>query len=400
MSELLKHLPHLLDKKELMVMARYRPQFIDSEKLSYEERMLQLMKVYDLFLPNELTYSVYETLYFALVRSFQRKEKMFANKGMPYISGGHNSLDVSVITGTSGIGKTTTIKRCIEIIGNDVIEIKSSHYSKVVPFIFVEAVSTNSFKSFLLNILSELDRCLGTSLFKANNSSNVYVDALMNAVSRTLSISCGVIIIDEIDRFVTGSKSMTMINFLTQLINQAGVSVIFTGTEYSRELFSRTRYLCRRSFGDDFRPFEYDEQYLNFMKELFEYQYTNNKAILTPQIAKLFYKYTGGVLALLITLFYNAQKCTLEAHRDEFDEEMVNYAFDKKMRPYCPYLKNEKIMHPKINNNNSSDEVILKRLNGEIKEGVFKEAARLSNKDPDKFIEIISGDINVEVIEC
>lgn len=400
MSEILKHIPHLLTKEELNIATRYRPTITNPNRLTYEERLIQLMNVYDLFIPNEMTYAIYETLYFALIRSYQRKSRLLSGKGVPYLSGGHNSLDVSVLTGTSGIGKTTAIKRCIEVIGNNVIEIKEPHYIKMVPFIFVEAVSTNSFKTFLLNILSEIDRNLGTSLFKANNSPNVYVDTLMNAVSKTLAMSCGVIVIDEIDRFITGNKSMTMINFLTQLINQAGVSVIFSGTEYSREIFSRTRYLCRRSLGDDFRPFEYGEEYLNFMKELFDYQCTDSKLMLTSQMAKLFYKYTGGVLALLITLFYNAQKCTLEARRDEFDANMVNCAFHKKMMPYTPYLEFGKIEHPKINRTNDSDEIIINQLNAKIKEGLFKEAAHAANKDFDLFIELLKGDVSIEVIKC
>ena len=400
MSELLKHIPHILSKEELLASIKHIPPYINPNRLSKEEKMIQLMNVYDLFVPNEMTYSIYETLYFALIRSYQRKNKIYGSKGTSYISGGLNSIDVSVITGTSGIGKTTTIKRCIDVIGNNVIETKEPFYSKIVPFIFVEAVSTNSFKTFLLNILCEIDRHLGTSLFKANNSSNVYVDTLMNAVSRTLTTSCGVIVIDEIDRFVTGAKSMTMINFLTQLINQAGVSVIFTGTEYSRELFSKTRYLCRRSFGDDFRPFNYDKEYLVFMNELFKYQCTELKAELTPQMARLFYKYTGGVLALLITLFYYAQKCTLEADRDVFNAEMINYAFHKKMSPYSPYLKFEKIEHNKIENIDTSDEIIIQRLNTETKRGLFKDLAKAANKNADTFIELLKRELSVEVIMC
>lgn len=398
MNDLIKKIPHLLTREELKLALSKKPFIHINQNTDLSERLIQLTDIMNAYFPTEMSFDIYETLYFSLVRSFQRKAKIFDSGSIKYVSQGHNALDTCVITGEAGVGKTATTRLCIDVIGNRPIEIYKPFYAKIVPFVFIEASSTNSMKSFLLNIMYELDKSLHTTLYEANNNQAIYVESLMNAVSRTLMTSVGVVVIDEADRFLANKKSLTMINFITQLINQSGISVIFLGT--NREIFTRTKYLCRRSLGEDFKAFNYNDEFISFMSQLFEFQYTKKAVKLTSEIAILFHKLTNGITALIITLFYNAQKATIEADRDALDVWAINYAFQKKMSPYNAFLKLVKIENRKSNEVIWSKDIVEGDFQASKQQPIFKDASSIANKDADKFISILRNQISVEVIKC
>ena len=65
------------------------------------------------------------------------------------------------ITGTAGLGKTSTVQRCADIIADKIL-ISNNPYREIIPILFIECVADGSFKSLLYSILQEV----GNELFR------------------------------------------------------------------------------------------------------------------------------------------------------------------------------------------------------------------------------------------
>lgn len=85
-----------------------------------------------------------------------------------------------------------------------------------------------------------MDSIIGTDYYMANNRTTINTDSLLGAVSNALLLHCGVLIVDEVDRLVGNKKSYTFVNFITELLNMCGISIIFVGTPRAIEFFSST----------------------------------------------------------------------------------------------------------------------------------------------------------------
>ena len=113
--------------KKLSVLPEIKP-----DDTSKQSRLLNLLSVYDLFIPTNMAREIYSTVYFALVRSLNRKSKLYdtykMNDNRKVINGrgitsGINGGDCSLIVGDSGVGKSQSIARAVSIISeNSVIE--------------------------------------------------------------------------------------------------------------------------------------------------------------------------------------------------------------------------------------------------------------------------------------
>lgn len=58
--------------KKLSVLPEIKP-----DDTSKQSRLLNLLSVYDLFIPTNMAREIYSTVYFALVRSLNRKSKLY-----------------------------------------------------------------------------------------------------------------------------------------------------------------------------------------------------------------------------------------------------------------------------------------------------------------------------------
>ena len=108
----------------------------------------------------------------------------------------------------------------------------------------------------------------------ANKHVTATTDALLAAVSNVLINHVAILIIDEIERVANDSrKGITLINYLTQLVNQSNIAICFVGNESSNKYFESKEYLSRRTIGISIGKMDYDEYYFNFVRILFNYYY-------------------------------------------------------------------------------------------------------------------------------
>lgn len=403
---LAKFIPPYITDDELTKQLENYPSDDEKMILTKSERMLRLLDLYNIFVPTQMSKEIYGTIYFALVRSLERKSNLYNNLQMEenrkIINGmgiprGINGGDCSLIVGESGIGKTQSIARVVHTITNDtVIEVDDPHCS-IIPIMIVEASPTVSVKGFLLEILRVMDSMIGTNYYESNNRSTINTDALLGAVSNALLLHCGVLIVDEVDRLVGNKKSMMFVNVITELLNMCGISVIFVGTLRALDFFRNTEYLARRSMGNIYRRMPLGDEYCNFCKKLFQYQYTPSRYELNNDMLLELHKLSSGITALTVQLFITAQQLALDTNRPCIDLLLLSKAFTDKMGILVPFIsmqkqvlsvpKSESLLITPSVDEGETDKVCL-----------FVELAKKSNKDFTKAIEILRKNITVDEI--
>ena len=162
MNELKCQLNKLLVGEELNNCLSFLPE-VKENFISKEDRILALLDIYKIFIPNNTSFEIYNNLYLAVVNSLEKKETIeevklindsyFGRKKYGIIGG----LDSFKITGLPGVGKTATIHRCIDIIGGGRLLKCSKSKRDIIAFLVVECPADGSFKSLLYSILQQID---------------------------------------------------------------------------------------------------------------------------------------------------------------------------------------------------------------------------------------------------
>ena len=131
---LIKKLPPMLSGSELeralTILPEYDPAIVNENDAM---RLIALTDIYKVFVPNQMSKEIYSKLYLALLRSLQKKEgKLRVKQGIANhqtimqqehcgILGGSDSF---TIIGASGIGKSSSISRAVQLLTKEpVIEI-------------------------------------------------------------------------------------------------------------------------------------------------------------------------------------------------------------------------------------------------------------------------------------
>ena len=276
------------------------------------ERLIALSDIYDIYLPTDMTYDVYAKLYLGLLNSFETKCSSNSvevynsqNKG---VLGGLNSF---TIIGESGMGKTTAIYKSIEVITqNRIIEIDEP-YQKIVPILVVQCPFDASVKGLLLEILRKTDEILNTRYYETAIRIRATTDMLIGSVSRVSHNHIGLLVVDEIQNVVENKGGKALIGMLTQLINNAGISICMVGTPKCKMFFEKEMQLARRSVGLEYAAMPYDDNFFRLCRTLFEYQYTRKPSELTDGIVRWLYEHSGGNISVVVSLIHDAQEIAI-----------------------------------------------------------------------------------------
>lgn len=400
MNELIKQLEPLLEDEELIYSLQVLPE-IKKEFYSKGERLIALMDVYKIFIPNKTTIDIYNRLYLSLLASLEKKntleEVRLFNDNFIKRNGVIGGLDSFRITGNAGLGKTTSVYRCIEVISkNKLLTIPNSN-RVIIPFVVVECPADGSFKGLLYSIMSKIDDILGTTYLQVNSSKSITTDLLLSTVSTIMINHVGVLIIDEVERVANDSiKGTTLINYLTQLINQTNISICFTGNKVANNYFSTKEYMGRRTIGIDVDSMKFDEDFFKFCEILFRYQYTPEITELSSSMVSTLYKFSNGIPSMVISLFVEGQKTIILQNKRFINEEVIEYVFSNLFSNMVPYIdtknnviKRKGISEVKIENQNTNNH----------SDHLFELAKKASDNNVEKMIEYLFGKIEIGYVK-
>ena len=172
---LVKKLPPMLSGNELeqalTILPEYDPSIINENAAV---RLIALSDMYKVFVPTQMSKEIYAKMYLSLLRSLQKKESKLAvrqysenHKGIRQqeYSGIIGGSDSFTIIGASGIGKSSSITRALQLLTTEeIIEIKNP-YSKIIPCVIVQTPFDSSVKGLLLEILRVVDEKLGSKYY-------------------------------------------------------------------------------------------------------------------------------------------------------------------------------------------------------------------------------------------
>lgn len=345
----LEALPELLGKKEFEDRMRSRPEFPrEIDRMTPEERRSLLTGLSSWFQPMDYMYTIYDMLYRAMMSTYQTKTVMESVRQINDLytdlrTGRERNLLYSTqaysgaVLGVPGIGKTSTIKRCLSLMPQVVVHREyqgKTMYEKQINYLTVECPSDCSLRTLALNIFSAIDRAIGSEYLKQAT----YQKAVATSATTTkLKIICmnhhiGLIVIDEIQNAITtaarNKQMKPLIKFLVELTNETATAVCFCGTLEAEEVFLKQEHLKRRTRGYRLLPMKYDATYRKFIMELWDYQAVLRKTPLTEKLMKQIYDMSAGIPAYLVKIFEEAQVRCILSGKERLCYESIKQAVE------------------------------------------------------------------------
>ena len=338
----------MLSGKDLYDALLFLPEYDESIRSNDEStRLVALSELYNIYLPSSMSEEIYSKLYLSLLRSLNKKgtknsirqlnENFKCINQLPYkgVVGGSDSF---TIIGSSGIGKSSAVSRAVSLITDKpFVEVEGT---KICPFVVVQCPFDSSVKGLSLEILRKIDSVLETKYYTNAIRSHATTDVLIGIVSQVALQHIGLLIIDEIQHCVNSRNGKTLINSLTQIINNTGVSICLIGTPECKAFFSQGLQLARRSMGLSYNPLPFDDFFEEMCRVVFDYQYTLNRTELTGSMIEWLYEHSGGLVSLLISLIHDAQEIAILSETEKLDLKSLNEAYGKRSVMVHVFLQN------------------------------------------------------------
>lgn len=314
------------------------------QSMSMAERRQGLALLPTVFIPLDYMYYIYDSLYRMLQSSYHTltsRERVTRINALFTAGGpapGYGAQAQSgALLGTPGIGKTSTLRRCLSLMPQVVSHetyLGKAFFCKQVLWLRVECPSDASQKTMAYNIVRALDMAVGSNhldyLLRAHAGSASAVATYIKTLCVTYNV--GLLVVDEIQNVVATAQRTNrikpLIRFLTELTNDTCTAVYFTGTTLAETVFQSEEYLRRRTRGPRLLPFKPDGAYRSFLSSLWPYQYTPEQAVLTDKLANQIYDFSGGIPAYISKLLEESQAQALMRGVDKIDGKMIAAAAD------------------------------------------------------------------------
>lgn len=347
-------LPEMLTGNELIEELSVIPEYDSSIKNdNANKKLIALSNIYDVYIPSKMSVEIYNKLYLSLYHSLQKKSSQLATRQKyenykKILSRPSNSIiggsDSFTIIGTSGIGKSTAINRAVDVITNNcVFEYKLK--SKIIPFITVQCPFDSSVKGLAIEILLKIDSILETGYCAQQNFARCTVDILVAQICTIAINNIGVLIVDEIQNVVNSKNGKNIIGFLTQLINNSGISICMVGTPESMVYFESAAHLARRTMGLKYSNLKYDKYFKNIIDILLKYQYTKTQRIKEEEVYRWIYEHSSGNISIIISLLHDAQEIAIVSGKDILNANVLNEAFENRIGMFHKYIKSFEVQY-------------------------------------------------------
>ena len=353
MDEMIRnYIPEMLTGSKLDETLRIASEYDPSIMRATEaERLTALQDLYEIYIPTEMSREIYAKLYLALLRSMRKKRSLTAirqfsenqkrvrGKEFTSIIGGSDSF---TIIGDSGIGKSATVSRVIDLISAQrVIDLPNG--MRIIPCVQVQTPADCSVKGLLFEVLRKVDEILDTRYHYNATRVGSTTDMLIGSVSTVALNHIGLLVVDEIQNVVNSKNGVVVVGMLTQLINNAGISICMVGTPKSALFFGQEMMLARRSLGLSYGPFSYDDVFAGFCAELFQYQYVQHEAILDESILQWLYNHSKGNASIVVSLLHDAQEIAILDGYERLDITSLEKAYRSRLAMLHDYLYHEPV---------------------------------------------------------
>lgn len=410
MDDYTKILPKMLSGDGLVKALSVVPKYDENSKnMDIGERLIALSNLYDIYIPSKMSIEIYNKLYLSLYHSLKKKSSKLASQQRyenykRFLTGNSNSIiggsDSFTIIGSSGIGKSTAVNRTVDVIVEN-CKFDCNLFSDIIPFVTVQCPFDSSVKGLAIEILMKINSMLKTQYLNGKIIDKCTTDALISQISTIAINNIGVLIIDEIQNVANSKNGKNIIGFLTQLINNSGISICMVGTPESVLFFEGAKHLARRTMGLKYTALSYDEYFKNICNILFRYQYTIKNATINEEFYKWIYDHSRGNISIVISLLHDAQEIAIMSGLSKININILNEAYQNRIEMY------HKFIQPSINkaDKKKNKHIVSDRTNNITQDCIIKEfnnietILKISKEKNIDFIKLLKQSIIVEEIK-
>ncbi len=244
--------------------------------------------------------------------------------------------------GVSGVGKSTVIERALSFLPQ-LLRHEKHHFVQVV-WLKLDCPMDGSLKQLLGAILAKLDDMLGTSYRKSIGRGRTIDELILDVAKIAAQHHLGLLVIDEIQNLLdaSGVGQAKMLNFFVTFANEAKIPVVTVGTTRALGLLEGTFREARR-VGDHgtyiWESLSEGNEWSHFLERLWNYQWTEQVAPLTPAIESCMYKHTQGIHALVVRLFQLTQLQAISDGTECLSEALINDVASRMFKLVAPMLE-------------------------------------------------------------
>jgi hypothetical protein len=320
----IKFLPPIMTEVPFFKKIAQIPMF--DKNASLLDRMEQIGKIRNsLFIPLTHHYYAYLKLFTVLKESYRVRTPAETIRMLYEIKNWNDhphqpptikrqSVQGFSLLGVSGMGKTMTIEKILELIPQLVVY--KDLGIKQVTYLKIDCTTKGSTKQICHSFLSELDRVAGTNYFEKyerNTEERLVIQLANKAVLHRL----GILVIDEIHNLVPANEDVQkrIMNSFKELNNRIGIPIIYVGTDQAVPILYGDFQTASRAQGvgmpilDRFK--EEDPEWSYFIKQLWEQQVLRSPGKLTKELEMAYYHESQGIIRILIQVHCLAQEIAL-----------------------------------------------------------------------------------------
>ena len=237
------------------------------------------------------------------------------------------------VVGMSGVGKTKAMEAVLSLYPQLIIHsnYKGEHFNWLqIVWLKLECPHDGSTKGLCQNFLAALDSVLGTNYLKQfGRDGRASKNEMLIAIARLASIhTLGMLVIDEVQR-ISKAKSGgvgEMLSFFTELVNTIGIPIVLVGTYKALSVLMGEFHQARRGSGQGdliWNPMKEDDTWQLFVESFWDYQYTQKKCDLTPQLSHTLYDVSQGITDIAVKAYMLAQRRAITTGLEVIDESVI-----------------------------------------------------------------------------
>lgn len=260
-------------------------------------------------------------------------------KGRGFMS----TAETMTLIGLSGMGKTTALNAIAKLYPQVISHSKYKEQIFIetqVVWLKIECPHDGSLRGFCAAFFSSLDAALGIEKYSSRGSTGRSISVMLQNISQLCkTFSIGALIIDEMQHLCSsrgGQDREKLLNFFVTLSNDAGVPLVYVGTNAMLPLFSGVLRNARRAAGMGpiaFDRFSEDDPFwAHLVSQLWAYDWTKTPAPLTERLLSKIYDLTQGNTDFLAKLLMLSQRHAIWEGIDSISPALLQQVYDNQMR--------------------------------------------------------------------